>query len=97
MKLNAVCLYVPSAVCGLYCCRFELCFLFCLPGAVSPGGLVSVYGTSAGPPWSLEPAGTQSVRSRHHGRGLGKSEPDLLTGIWRMSRSERKKTQKTTQ
>jgi len=41
-------------------------------GAVSAGGDVSVHGSAARPPRSVEPAGTQPVCSGHHGRGLGK-------------------------
>ena len=44
---------------------------FCA-GAVSAGGDVSVHGFAVGPSWSVEPAGTQPVRSGHHGRGVGK-------------------------
>lgn len=42
-------------------------------GAVSAGRHVSVHGSAAGPPRPVEPAGTQPVRSGHHGRCLGKT------------------------
>lgn len=46
--------------------------LLSFQGAVSAGGDVLVHGSAAGPSWSVEPAGTQPVRSGHHGRGVGK-------------------------
>lgn len=54
---------------------FELMFsLFValLPGAVLAGGDGSVHGLTAGPSWSVEPAGAQPFRFRHHGHRLGK-------------------------
>ena len=57
------------------------------PGAVSTGGDVSVHGSAAGSSRSVEPAGTQSVCSGHHGRGMGErnSHASCLLGYIQQS------------